>query len=155
MEEKLDLIREYKHLYNPPNRDFTIVEIPAFSFLMLDGMGDPNTAQAYKDALQALYSLAYTIKFAWKKQTEQDYRVMPLEGLWWVENLAELDFNNKNNWHWTMIIHQPAFITTEIFQAAQKAVQKKSGSDLVLSVRLEEYKEGTAVQVLYFGPFRR
>ena len=46
-------------------------------FLMLDGVGDPNTSQEYQDAIEALYSVAYTIKFLLKKQAAFDYAVMP------------------------------------------------------------------------------
>ena len=37
------------------------------NFLMIDGSGDPNTSQEYKDAIEALFSLSYTLKFIIKK----------------------------------------------------------------------------------------
>ena len=47
---------------------------------MIDGRGDPNTAPAYVDAIQALYSLSYTLKFVLKREMRLQYRVNPLEG---------------------------------------------------------------------------
>ncbi|HYT90099.1 MAG TPA: hypothetical protein VEL76_15435, partial [Gemmataceae bacterium] len=64
---KLDLKKELKHLYNPAASNVAVVEIPPASFLMIDGSGDPNTSQEYKDALDALYSLTYAVKFKIKK----------------------------------------------------------------------------------------
>jgi hypothetical protein len=54
---------------------------------MVDGHGDPNIAPEYNEAVEALYAVAYKIKFLSKKQ-EQDYVVPPLEGLWWAEDIA-------------------------------------------------------------------
>ncbi len=153
MVDKLDLVRTHKSLYIPSDRGFHIVEVPAFSFLMIDGKGDPNTSSMYQKALSALYGLAYTIKFAKKKETGQDFKVMPLEGLWWVENLAELDFKNKDNWFWTMMIVLPSFITQSDFKSAQQAVLKKGESELATTARFEVYDEGTSVQVLYLGAY--
>jgi hypothetical protein len=153
MVDKLDLVRTHKSLYTPSDREFHIVEVPAFSFVMIDGKGDPNTSPMYQEALTALYGLVYTIKFAKKKETGQDFKVMPLEGLWWVENLAELDFKNKGNWFWTMMIVQPSFITYADFESAQQAVLKKGGSELATTARFEIYDEGTSVQVLYLGAY--
>ncbi|MEN6435566.1 MAG: GyrI-like domain-containing protein [Anaerolineaceae bacterium] len=153
MAEKLDLVRMHKSLYAPSDREIHIVEVPVFSFLMINGTGDPNTAPMYQEALTALYGLAYTIKFAKKKETGQDFKVMPLEGLWWVKDLADLDFKNKDNWFWTMMIVQPSFITQADFETAQKIVLKKGGSELAASARFEVYDEGTSVQVLYLGAY--
>jgi hypothetical protein len=153
MVDKLDLVRTYKSLYTPSDREFHIVEVPALSFVMIDGTGDPNTSPMYQEAVSALYGLAYSIKFAKKKETGQDFKVMPLEGLWWVENLAELDFKNKDNWFWTMMIVQPSFITMADFESAQRAVLKKGGSELAKTARFEVYDEGTSVQVLYLGAY--
>ena len=80
--EKLDFKKELAELYNPKNRDWELVDVPAMNFLMIDGKGDPNTAKEYSDAVEALYSVAYAIKFMGKKELAKDYGVAPLEGLW-------------------------------------------------------------------------
>lgn len=81
---KINFKREFKHLYAPGSKDFEVVDVPRFNFLMIDGCGDPNTAQAYQDAVEALYAVAYRIKFASKRALDKDYVVLPLEGLWWA-----------------------------------------------------------------------
>ena len=80
---KVDFKKELKHLYNSSSKEAVIIDVPGMNFLMVDGAGDPNTAQAYKDAVEALYSVSYTLKFMVKKgEAAVDYGVMPLEGLW-------------------------------------------------------------------------
>ena len=86
--------------------------IPQMNFLMIDGIGDPNTSDEFKQAVEALYSLSYSIKFYIKKNNEIDYAVMPLEGLWWADSMNEFDpvKGNKKNWKWTLMIMHPDFI---------------------------------------------
>ena len=84
---KTDFKKELKHLYNPP-KQFTVVDVPPMNFLMIDGHGDPNTAQEYTDAVEALYAVAFKVKFASKRELDQDYVVPPLEGLWWAEDMG-------------------------------------------------------------------
>ncbi len=103
---KFDLKKELKYLYNPSKKTVSEVEVPPMNFLMIDGQGDPNTAEEYQRALEALYGLAYPLKFASKK-AGTDYVIMPLEGLWWMEEMGgeygELDFTaDKNLWLWTV-----------------------------------------------------
>ncbi len=62
----IDLRKQLKHLYQPSPKQFSIVDVPPMNFLMIDGAGNPNTSQAYKDALEALYGLSYTLKFGVK-----------------------------------------------------------------------------------------
>ncbi len=153
MEEKLNLAQMHKTLYNPSNKGIHIVKVPAFSFIMLDGTGDPNNSPEYQTALTTLYCLAYSIKFAKKKKTGVDFKVMPLEGLWWVKNYNELDFNDKRNWQWTMMIHQPSLVTWEDLCTAQKECNQKNNHELAFSARLEQYTEGLAAQILYIGAY--
>jgi hypothetical protein len=81
----IDLRKELKHLYGPSAKEVVEVEVPEMRFLMVDGEGDPNTSEAFAEAVEAIYALSYAIKFAVKKEEGLDYRVMPLEGLWWTE----------------------------------------------------------------------
>ena len=103
--EKIDLKKQLAGLYNPPKTP-VMVEVPQFNFIMVDGKGDPNTAEEYQNAMQVLYSLSYTLKFMAKKALEKDYTVMALEGLWWAENMDDF-LENKSNWLWTTMIMQP------------------------------------------------
>ena len=90
MSNKTDFKKELKHLYRPSAREFEVVDVPPMSFLMIDGHGDPNTAQEYKDAVEALYTVAYRLKFMSKNDLGRDYVVPPMEGLWWVEQSRDL-----------------------------------------------------------------
>jgi len=152
--EKIDLKREWKELYNPGRKSFEIVEVPEFTFLMVDGRGDPNTAQSYADAIQALYAVAYALKFMAKKQLGKDFVVAPLEGLWWADSPDAFHrMLDKNSWQWTAMIHQPEWITPDLFnQAVGEAGAKKDLAALPL-MRMEGYREGLSVQILHIGTY--
>jgi hypothetical protein len=153
MPTKLDLKKTLKHLYNPPTKDFTVIEVPPLNFLMLDGQGDPNTAPAYKEAVEALYAVAYTLKFAVKKAQGIDYPVMALEGLWWVENMAEFSVDRKGDWLWTMLIMQPEPVTAALVVEAVEQVRKKKNPPALPRLRFERYDEGLSVQIMHIGPY--
>lgn len=155
MAEKLDLTVEQKSLYFPGAKTPVICEVPEMQFLMIDGKGSPNTSQQYKDAVSALYALSYTLKFAVKKQNGVDYRVMPLEGLWWGTPQGQLIFDetDKEKWSWISLIRQPDFITPEMVEAARLEAFKKKGVEAINQVRLESFEEGLVVQIMHIGPF--
>lgn len=149
---KHDLKKELKDLYAPRATEFSIVEVPLLNYLMIDGHGDPNNNPEYQQACEALYSVAYTLKFR-HKVLGNDFGVMPLEGLWWTEDMAEFGAVSKDRWDWTMMILQPKAVTAEqVQEACQAAVQKKKLPS-VPKLRLETYHEGPAVQILYFGAY--
>lgn len=150
---KLDLKRELKDLYNPSSKDISVVNVPAMNFLMIDGTGDPNVAQAYKDALEALYAVSYTLKFKIKQEQNVDYVVMPLEGLWWMDDMTQFSVENKAAWLWTMMIMQPKFVTTKMVEQVVGEVKKKKQLAALSHVRLEKFAEGLAAQILYFGAY--
>ena len=151
---KIDFKKESKHLYQPSKVEFQIVDVPPMQFLMVDGHGDPNVAQEYQDALEALYGVAYKIKFASKKELERDYVVPPLEGLWWADDMDSFTINrDKSTWDWTMMIMQPDWITQEMFDGARTLVEKQKDPPALSRLRLETYHEGLAVQILHFGPY--
>ena len=123
-------------------------------FLMIDGVGDPNTSPAYCQAVEALFSVSYTAKFMVKKGPENiDYGVMPLEGLWWADDMSAFAANEKSKWKWTMMIMQPAFVEDGIISEALSEVKAKKGLPAVELLRLETFSEGRCAQVLHVGPF--
>lgn len=151
---KIDFKNQLKHLYNPSKKDFSMVEVPAMQFLMVDGHGTPGVAQAYQDALEALYAVAYKIKFASKQELEQDYTVPPLEGLWWADNMdAFTTARDKSQWDWTMMIMQPDWITAALFEKACAIVNKQKDLAALSKLRLETYTEGLSVQILHIGSY--
>jgi len=147
-----DYKKEYKHLYFPPQGRFTWVDVPPLSYLMLDGHGDPNKSPEYQAAVEALYSLAYTLKFM-LKPLGVEYSVPPLEGLWWVENMAEFSELAKDRWDWRMMILQPVLVTPEQLEQARAQALRKKGQPALERVRLELYHEGKAAQITYLGAY--
>ncbi|MDD5472212.1 MAG: GyrI-like domain-containing protein, partial [Sideroxydans sp.] len=101
----LDWKKELKHLFQPSTKEVSQVDVPSLNYLMIDGKGDPNTAQEYADAIETLFAVAYTLKFMVKKgPLAIDYGVMPLEGLWWAEDMSRFSTDDKSNWLWTAMI---------------------------------------------------
>ena len=149
---KVDFKKTLKHLYNPPKK-FVTVDVPEMQFIMVDGHGDPNTAQEYKDAVEVLYAVAYKMKFISKKTLEKDYTVPPLEGLWWAEDMATFVTREKSAWVWTMMIMIPDWITAAIFDEAVAQVRRKKNPAALDKVRLEKYLEGLAVQIMHVGSY--
>ncbi|MBS4032319.1 MAG: GyrI-like domain-containing protein [Clostridiales bacterium] len=151
---KLDIKKELQHLYKPSIKHPELVDVPNMNFLMVDGKGDPNTTPEFQDAVEALYSLSYTLKFMVKKGPSLiDYKVMPLEGLWWSEDMWEFSVEHKDDWLWTLMIMQPEFVTDDLFTKALFQVQKKKDLPALPRVRLESYHEGLSVQIMHVGPF--
>jgi hypothetical protein len=150
---KIDFKKELKHLYQPLAKEFVVVDVPPMNFLMIDGHGDPNTAQEYQEAIEALYAVAYSLKFTSKKEKGLDYVVPPMEGLWWMENMAEFTTADKSAWDWTMMIMQPGWVTQDLFEKALEQVEKKKDLPALPKLRQETYHEGLSVQILYIGPY--
>jgi hypothetical protein len=151
---KVDFKKELKHLYRPSAKAFTVVDVPSMQYLMADGHGDPNTAPAYQEAVEALYAVAYKLKFMSKRQLGKDYVVPPLEGLWWAEDMDSFTVDrDKSAWEWTMMIMQPAWITPEMFAEAVRQVEAAKGLPALSRLRLETYHEGLSVQILHLGPY--
>ena len=152
--EKLDLKKKWKDLYQPPATAIAAVDVPPLTYLMVDGEGDPNTSPAFTHAIEALYSLSYTLKFSLKKSPQPvDYGVMPLEGLWWADDPGAFHRQDKSDWKWTAMILQPDFIGRKQVTAAFDEVRKKKKLVALDRVRLETLAEGNAAQILYVGPF--
>ena len=150
---KVDLKRELKHLYQPSAKEVVQVEVPAFRFLMIDGEGDPNTSVRYAEAVQALFSVSYTTKFMVKKRTQVDYAVMPLEGLWWADDMSAFVANDRSKWRWTMMIMQPEFVASQVVEESIAEVKRKKALPALSELRLETFIEGSCAQILHVGPF--
>jgi len=140
--------------YQAKHNVFRIVEVPKMQYLMVDGHGDPNTSQEFKNAILALYPVAYKLKFMSKQDLGRDYTVMPLEGLWWAEDMSSFTAaRDKSQWDFTAMIMQPDWITREMYEAAcGRAMQKNPALDLG-KLRLEALDEGLCVQTLHVGSF--
>jgi hypothetical protein len=149
----MDLKRELRHLY-AASREPALVDVPELPFLMIDGHGDPNTAPGYTDAVQALYSLAYALRFALKRGPEAlDAPVMPLEGLWWTPDMADFTPEDKSAWNWTMMILVPEQVTPDLVERARAGAIAKRPLETLGRVRLERFAEGRSAQVVHVGPY--
>jgi hypothetical protein len=152
--EKIDFKKEFKHLYKQSAKKVDIVEVPQFNYLMIDGEGDPNTSQSFQDAIEVLYPLSYALKFMTKRgEIGIDYGVLPLEGLWWADDISSFSVDNKDNWKWTLMIMQPELITKEMVHEAIEQVKAKKNPVSLRLVRFESFEEGKAAQIMHIGPF--
>ena len=151
-----DYKKEYKEFYLPP-RTPGIVTVPAMNFLAVRGQGDPNEeGGTYKQALELLYAVAYTIKMSkmgqYRLEGYFDYVVPPLEGLWWQEGRTGLDLRHKEALSWISLLRLPEFVTREVFQWAVQEASVKKGVDFS-PVEFFPYAEGLCVQCLHLGPY--
>lgn len=152
--KKIDYKKDLKHLYNASPKQAETVSVPPMNYLMIDGKGDPNTTQAFHEAVEALFGVSYTLKFMIKKGGQEiDYGVLPLEGLWWADDMSNFSAGNKDEWKWTMMIMQPEFISAELAAVAIEQVKKKKPSDALSKIRFEPFAEGRAAQIMHIGPF--
>lgn len=155
---KIDYKKEYKDLYMPKKKP-SIIDVPEMVFIMVDGRGNPNTAESYKKALEILYGLSFTIKMSKMSGTQPegyfDYVVPPLEGLWWLEdkNFDGKNEMDKDKFCWTSMIRQPEFVTEEVFEWAKESLQKKKPGIDFSATRLETFKEGLCCQAMHVGPY--
>lgn len=150
---KVDFKKELKELYNPKASAFTLVKVPKLHYLMVDGHGDPNKVIEYQEAVEALFSVSYTLKFHSKNELGKDYVVPPLEGLWWSDDFDDFRSRRKNKWSWTMMIMVPDWLGKKEFKEAVSAVRSKKPAIKVERLRLESLNEGLSVQIMHIGSY--
>lgn len=140
--------------YQAKRDRFRIVEVPDMQYLMIDGHGNPNTSPMFTAAVEALYPVAYKLKFASKRDLARDYVVMPLEGLWWADDMDSFTAaRDKSRWNWTLMIMVPDWTGQEMFAAAVEQAGAKNHPARLDDVRLETLSEGRCVQTLHIGSF--
>lgn len=151
---KIDFKKQRKDLFNPSAKAVSVVTVPAMNFLMLDGMGDPATSKSFEASMEALYPMAFTLKFMSKQgPIGQDYVVPPLEGLWWADDMMAFKEMRRDEWKWTLMIMQPDFVSEEMVDEARAVVRKKKAPALLDLMRFETFTEGESVQVMHLGPY--
>jgi len=154
--EKLDFKKKLKEYYSASKDKFMIVNIPEMNFLSVAGEGDPNTSKSFKEAVELLYAFAYSIKFMFKRGPEQiDYGVMPLEGLWWTDDMSTFSVKRKSEWQWKIMIMQPEIVTKEYFDRALDQVKLKKTFSNYDRIKFESFREGLSAQTLHVGPFEK
>ena len=155
---KMDYKKAYKELYQPKTEP-SLISVPMFTSIMVEGKGDPNTSDSYKEAVELLYALSYTIKMGFKKDKKPigyvDYVVFPLEGLWWF-NEEVFDGRvkeRKDDFNWIMMIRQPDFVTEEDFDTALKKVSNKKPNLNLNRAVFKRFEEGLCAQVMHIGAY--
>lgn len=151
-----DFKKEYRDLYQPKTRP-ALVEVPRMRFLAVEGEGDPNEeGGAYKEALNLLYGVAYTLKMSYKTDYAiegfYEYVVPPLEGFWWQPGVEGFDYTNKASFHWVSVIRVPEFVDEPTFAWAIEVATAKKKLDFS-PVQLIELEEGLCVQCMHLGPY--
>ena len=145
----LDLKKQLKELYSPSAKVVSVVDVPPLNFIMVDGSGNPNTSVAYRQAVEALYGVAYTIKFALKKVAGAPaFAVPPLEGLWWADDMDAFLTADKDAWSWTMMIMQPPHVSADDVARAVAQAKAKNPSPGLDLIRFESYHEGLSAQMV-------
>lgn len=150
---KYDIKVARRELYAPSAKDFSLVEVPRLTYLALDGSGDPNTSAEYATAVEALYTVAYSIKAHSRKAGGRDFVVAPLEGLWWADDMTAFARRDKAAWHWTMLIAVPDWITGDDVETARANAQKKKDLPAIDALEVRTLDEGACVQILHIGSY--
>lgn len=159
----IDFVKERKDLYQP-GREPGIIDVPKMQFLMFDGSGAPDPdvgsdedISEFQEALGALYGLTYSIKMSDKKGLApagwQNFKVPPLEALWWMDDGSEFDTSRPEKWRWTALMRMPDFLTPEIVATFADMLEAKKKSEIYKKVRLESYHEGSSVQIMHVGSY--
>lgn len=152
----LDLKKVHKNLYAPSAKVVSVVTVPPFPYLMIDGEGNPNTTPRYGEAIEALYGLAYGIR-AIRKAAGETFTVMPLEGLWWFREETDHNFKltdaDKDRFAWTLMILQPKSVTTDIVEEARQNARRKKAPAALDDVRFAIHDEGEVVQIMHIGSY--
>jgi hypothetical protein len=156
--EKLDLRKQYKHLYAPSPKKVEVIDVPALNFVMIDGQIEagqgPGTSPGFQEAVGALYGAAYTLKFMSKQRAENpiDYKVMALEGLWSTES-GTFQWGRREPWLYTLLMLQPDHIEQGMLTEAVARTREKRPNPALDRVRLERWREGPSIQVMHIGPY--
>jgi len=151
--KKIDYKKELKHLYWSSAKKITEVVVPKMNFLLIDGEGKPGS-QDFQDAIATLFPLSYTLKFMLKRgELGIDYGVLPLEGLWWADDITSFTTGEKDKWKWTLMIMQPELITEAMVEEAKEQVRVKKNPAALPLLRFESFEEGKAAQIMHIGPF--
>ncbi len=149
----IDFRKEYGTLYFPSAKEVVIVDVPPMNFAAVDGTGNPNENPAFAQALEVLYGVSYTLRFGLKREGVAEYRVGPLEALWWTHEDGSFSPKAKKAWKWTSMIMQPDVVTRERFEDAASQLKEKKHPPALSRLRLERFAEGRSAQILHIGPY--
>lgn len=156
---KLDLRRQFKEFYLPSAKEVALVEVPEFLFLAVDGSVDagvrPGDSAPFIEAMGAMYSVGYGLKFMSKLRPEDpiDFGVMAVEGLWSTESGDKFEFDWREPSTYTLLMMQPDHITPAMFEEAVSDAQAKKPNPALDRIRMERWREGPSIQIMHIGPY--
>ena len=154
MNKKVDYKKDFKHLYLPKTSP-EVIEVPSMSFLMINGLGDPN-GEDFAKATEALYSLSYAVRMSYKKDVVPvgyyEYTVFPLEGVWDLLDYSK-PATKKSNLKYTIMIRQPDFLTEDLFELFLEQTKKKKPNPFLDNVRFEDMEDGLCCQMMHLGSY--
>ncbi len=150
---RIDLKRERPDLYRPGTKEYAEVDVPATTYLAIDGHGDPNTSPAYRAAVGALYAGAYAVRSQLKSRTGDDFVVGPLEGLWSSADPAVFRQRRKGEWDWTMMIPLPDQVATDDIETGLAVAARKKPDLPITALRASALTEGKCLQIMHVGSY--
>lgn len=158
--EKLDLTKAHKAYYTA-HATPELIDVGPAAYVSIPGRGDPSSAE-YATRVEALYGVAYTLKFMYKAK-QKDFVVPKLEGMWWFD---EARFGRpsmedapvkvpRSEWQWRMLIRLPDFVTPKALDDAIDAAFQKKKAAAIHDVAWHEEEKHKVVQMLHTGPFSK
>lgn len=145
-----------KEIYLPAQKP-QLIEIPKYNYFLISGEGNPN-ADDFAEAVQALYSLSYSVKMMPKKgkvpEGYYDYTVFPLEGFWDLkEGKRTTGKFDKDDLVYTIMIRQPDFVDEKLANEVIETVKKTKPQRLLEQVAFGPFDEGLSLQIMHVGPY--
>jgi hypothetical protein len=150
---KVNLLDEWSYLYNAVPYEYRVIDVPPMNFLMIDGAGDPDLDSGFKKSVEAIASLSYALKFAVRQQQHIDYAVMPLEVLWWGDDIRVSNYRMGAGSRWTVMIMQPDYVTPSLVSSVLSRIINQKKLPPLSKARIETYCEGVAVQGMHIGSY--
>ena len=142
-----------KEIYLP--KSIEIKEIPKYSFLILEGEGNPNREE-FSRQIEALYSVSYAIRMMLKKgETTESfiYTVYPLEGVWTTKDGSKDENLNKDQLVYRIMIRQPEQVNLDMMNEAIQQTLKKKDNPYLKHLKFESYEDGMSIQMIHIGSF--
>lgn len=151
-----DYKKEYREFYLPKDTP-SIVTVPRMNYIAVRGHGDPNVEGGeYKLSIELLYGVAYTIKMSRlvgrRIDGYFDFVVPPLEGFWWQDGSAGIDYSRKAELNWLSVLRLPDFVTESDLSWALAEAERKKKRDFS-KVTFMSREEGVCVQCMHIGPY--
>ena len=151
-----DYKKEYREFYLPKDTP-SIVTVPRMNYIAVRGHGDPNVEGGeYKLSIELLYGVAYTIKMSRLGGRRIDgyfaFVVPPLEGFWWQDGSAGIDYSRKAELNWLSALRLPDFVTEADLSWALAEAERKKKRDFS-KVTFMSREEGVCVQCMHIGPY--